>query len=166
MEFITAAEMEQIGQEVLEKFIIPSYDKSGHNASGELRRSLRVVVQENKTTFYGSDYAQFLILGRRPNKDQSDEAVRNWVKWFAPNVFQPWMDSKGLSMNAYLLANLIARKGTKKHRRGSRDNFMDVLKSSELLDYVRGRIGFFVKASIVSDVRERLLALRAENDKQ
>ena len=42
MEFITQSEIEQIGQEVLEMFIIPSYEAKGHNASGELKNSFRV----------------------------------------------------------------------------------------------------------------------------
>lgn len=159
MEFITEVEIEQIGREVLEKFIIPSYTAKGHNASGELQRSLRVRTEGNKAIFSGLEYAQYLIIGRRPNKDQSPEAINNWVKWFAPNVFNPWMQAKGISGSAYPIAYKIAREGTKQFREPAED-FMAILGSQEVMDYVRERIGNHLRVNIANTLRDQLKAMR------
>lgn len=159
MEFITEAEIEEIGREVLELFIIPSYAAKGHNASGELQQSLRSRAEGNKAIFSGLEYAQYLIIGRRPNKDQSPEAINNWVKWFAPNVFNPWMQAKGLSGSAYPIAYKIAREGTKQFREPTED-FMAILGSQQVMDYVRDRIGQSMKVNIANTLRDQLRALR------
>jgi len=163
MEFITESEMEQIGQEVLEKFIIPSYDAKGHNASGELRNSFRVRSEPGKVIFSGFDYAQYLIIGRRPNKDQSPEAITNWARWFGKNVFDPWVSAKGLSLNPYAVAYKIAREGTKQYREGGDDDFLNILESKEVEEYLKERVGDFIRVNIANTLRNDLKALRNDN---
>lgn len=158
--FLNESDIQQIGQEVLEKFVIPSYIKKGHNASGDLLASFRVRAEGSKAIISGHDQAQYLIFGRRRNKDQSDEAISNWVKWFAPNVFQPWMDSKNLSMNAYALAYKIARDGTKMHREGG-ESFLAVLSSQEVQDYVTDRVRGMATVIIKRTLRDELWKLKA-----
>lgn len=162
MEFITQSEIEQIGQEVLEKFIIPSYEAKGHNASGELKSSFRVRSEPNKVIFSGFDYAQYLIIGRRPNKDQSPEAINNWARWYGANVFSSWVSSKGLSLNPFAVAYKIAREGTKQYREPTED-FMAILGSRQVIDYVRDRIGQSMKVNIANTLRDQLRALRNGN---
>jgi len=159
MEFITQSEIEQIGQEVLEKFIIPSYEAKGHNASGELKNSFRVRSEPGKVIFSGFDYAQYLIIGRRPNKDQSPEAINNWVRWYGANVFSSWVSSKGLSLNPFAVAYKIAREGTKQFREPTED-FMAILGSQQVMDYVRDRIGQSMKVNIANTLRDQLRSLR------
>lgn len=163
MEFITQSEIEQIGQEVLEMFIIPSYEAKGHNASGELKNSFRVRSEPGKVIFSGFDYAQYLIIGRRPNKDQSPEAINNWARWYGANVFGPWVSSKGLGLNPFAVAYKIAREGTKQYREGGDDDFMKVLESPQVADYLRQRVGFFVRANIANTLRNDLRALKNGN---
>ncbi len=154
--FLSESDIQQIGQEVLEKFVIPSYKDKGHNASGELLASFRVRAEGDKAIISGSDQAQYLIFGRRPNKDQSPEAINNWVKWFAPNVFQPWMDSKGLSMNAYALAYSIARDGTKMHREGG-ESFLAVLSSQEVSKYIQDRVKGMATVRVAETLKDYLI---------
>lgn len=159
MEFITQSEIEQIGHEVLEKFIIPSYEAKGHNASGELKNSFRVRSEPGKVIFSGFDYAQYLIIGRRPNKDQSPEAINNWARWYGANVFSSWVSSKGLSLNPFAVAYKIAREGTKQFREPTED-FMAILGSQQVMDYVRDRIGQSMKVNIANTLRDQLRSLR------
>lgn len=159
MVILSQEEIRQIGQEILERFIIPSYTEKNHNASGELLNSFRVRAEEGKAIISALDYAQYLIIGRRPNKDQSEEAIRNWVKWYAPNVFSPWMASKGIDGSPYPIAYKIAREGTKQFREPTED-FMAILGSQQVLDYVRDRIGQSMRVNIANTLRDQLRALR------
>lgn len=154
--FLSESDIKQIGQEVLEKFVIPSYMKSGHNASGDLLASFRVRAEGDKAIISGHDQAQYLIFGRNPNKDQSPEALRNWVKWFAPNVLQPWMQSKGISGSPYPIAYKIARDGTKMHREGG-ENFLAVLSSQDVSQYIQDRVKGIATVRISETLKEYLM---------
>lgn len=162
MDILSQEEIRQIGQEILERFIIPSYTEKNHNASGELLNSFRVRAEEGKAIISALDYAQYLIIGRRPNKDQSEEAIRNWVKWYAPNVFSPWMATKGIDGSPYPIAYKIAREGTKQHREPSED-FMKILDSPNVTEYIRTRVGNAIIANVQNTLRNELMKLRHGN---
>ena len=78
-------------------------------------------------------------------------------------MFDPWVAAKGLSLNPFAVAYKIAREGTKQYREGGDDDFMKVLESPQVADYLRQRVGFFVRANIANTLRNDLRALRNGN---
>ena len=158
-EFITEEQIRDITWEVINRFVIPDFEARGHNASGKWLDSLSVRAEPNKGVISGTEYTQFLIDGRGPNKDQKPEAINNWARWYGSNVFKPWAESKGLSLNPYAVAYSIARTGTKIYKEGGSD-FLKVLESEEVKKYVLDRLGIFIKANINNILRDSLIKLK------
>lgn len=158
MELVSEIEIETITREVIDKFVIPAYNDKGHNASGELLASFRSRAEGNKGIISGASQAQYLIFGRRPNKDQSPEAINQWVRWAIPAIIQPWMATKGLSGSAFPIAYTIATEGTRQHRKGL-ESFLAVLDSQEVRDYVIDRVKGMLTLSVKQILRDKLLEL-------
>lgn len=146
MDIITETDIQEVTRLVIDNFLIPDFLDRGHNASGEWIDSVSGRAEKNRGIISAPRYTGSLIDGRSPNKDQDPESIRKWVMWYAPNIFEPWMQNKGINMNAYAVAYKIAREGTKIYREGGSD-FLDVLKTEEVKNFM---LDFLSKKAIAN----------------
>jgi len=158
-EVISEEEIRQITLEVINKFVIPDFEERGHNASGNWIESIDVRAEHNKGIITGPAYTGALTDGRGPNKNQDPEAIANWAWWYGGNVFKPWSESKGLDLNPYAVAYTIAKRGTKIYREGGSD-FLKILETQEVKDYIIQRISFMATANVKLMLKESLQKLK------
>jgi hypothetical protein len=102
---------------VLKKFgeslvadISQSIEQSGVTASGNLQRSLRYEVTDNRLTVYGAPYAKTVEEGRGPTQKAGGD-LRSQIR--------RWIDDKGIIPDgitkdslAFLISRKIHREGT------------------------------------------------------
>lgn len=134
-------------QGVIDLFLKPKFIELGMNASGKWLNSLEPRVLNGVGEIWGMDYTYWLNNGRGPNKDQSPEKLKAWAYWYGINVIKPWATAKGLVLDSPIgVAYSIAKKGTK--NRPDRDDFMDVLQSKEVSDYIYSKIGAAINVEL------------------
>lgn len=159
-EVITQKDIEDIGIAIVDRFLKPHFIEADLNATGETMDSIGSRAETSRVVFTANESMNYAIYGRGPNKDQDGEAVDNWVKWFAPNKFKPWMDAKNLTMNEYALAYTIARTGSKRFRDGNPSEYLDILKTQEVKDYIISQLVGKAKFNIQIILKESLYKLR------
>lgn len=163
--FITEEEITDILWQVVERFVKPDFIERGFNASGNWLQSVEVSTQtEDRLSYKGNilapHYTEFLIRGRGANKNQNPEAIRNWVKWYAPHVFEPWMQNKGITdLDPWILAYSIARTGTRIFKDGGTD-FLEILSSEEVISFIRNKISELIRIRVEKTLFEELKKLR------
>jgi hypothetical protein len=103
----------------IEKDLIKNYKRLGLKASGDWEKSVESKSSESRGTVKASilanDYTQYMENGRRPNKDQSEDAIRRWVGWAGNTIIKDWLKDKGLQnkLNPFAVAYKIATEGIK-----------------------------------------------------
>lgn len=131
---IEQEEIEKVIDDVIRLFLIPKFRELGMPASGEWEEN----VEARGNEIWGRDYTEYLVEGRPPNQDQSEEAIRRWVGWAGSTILKDWVSSKGLNINPYAVAYKIAREGTSWYPNGS--DLLEVLESQEVADYINSQI--------------------------
>ncbi len=90
--------------------LIKSYEGKGLRASGEYAKELKTVVTTSGTKINakitGPVQSIFMEGGRAPNRDTSDQAVKN-LGWH----LKQWVADKGIDVNPYAAAHKIVNKG-------------------------------------------------------
>lgn len=151
---IPNTEIVKVMQGVIDNYLKPKFIELGMSATGDWLNALEARASLNKGEIWGNDYTYWLNFGRGPNKDQSQQALRAWAYWYSENVIKPWANAKGLVFDNYFgVAYNIAVNGTKKHP--ERINFLDVLSSQEVMDYINQEIGKY----IVNELRLNIVKL-------
>lgn len=90
------------------------------NATGKTIQSMQVRVTESNGAYTGE-------LSGRPFFGALETGSKPWTKQykhppkFFRDIIQEWIDAKGLSLNAYLVARKIMNAGTSLYREGGRD---------------------------------------------
>lgn len=155
MDYLTQEDIEKVTWDVINTFVIPDFDSRDHNASGKWKNTLGVRSETSKGVITGMDYTQFLIDGRKPNKDQSPEALSHFARWAGHYIFKPWIQNKGLNLNPYAVAYIIAKEGTKIHKEGGSD-FLEILESKEVQEFILKKLGDKITVRVVNDLRNEL----------
>lgn len=159
-ELITQENILEITNGVIDNFLKPHFIEKGLSASGSTVDSMTARTEINKGIISANASIGAALYGRGPNKDQNDEAVNNWVKWFAPNVFQPWMNIRGLSGSPYALAHTIAREGSRRFRENDPSDFLEILKTEEVRQYLKSKLSIFVKANLQVVLKDSIEKLK------
>lgn len=157
-EVITQEEIIEITQNVIDLFVIPDFESRGHNASGEWLRSLRAEARGNSGVIIGKNYTEYLVTGSKPQQ-KSDEDIRKWVGWAGKYIFDQWVQNKGLNLNPYAVAHKIAKEGSKIYREGGSD-FLRILESDEVINYVISQLRDKISVKVVNILRNDLLKLK------
>lgn len=94
---------------------------AGANATGKTIRSLEVVVSSESGSAWtgelkGRSFFGALETGTKPWANQYKHPPR-----FFRELIAEWIQAKGLTLNAYLVARKIMREGSKLYREGGRD---------------------------------------------
>lgn len=109
-------------QEVIDKWLkdtqsalVENYDALGLRASGRWARSLAPYQTRENNRFLvgimGEKYTGAIEFGRRPNRNQTKEALQKWVGWAGSTFLADWVKAKGLRISPYAVAWKIARQG-------------------------------------------------------
>ena len=118
-------------------------------ASGEWEAN----VQARKNEIWGRDYTEYLALGRPPNNDQDEDAIRRWVGWAGSTILAQWVQDKGLNINPYAVAYKIAREGTSYYPEGT--DLLEVLESREVAEYIMDQMRDLVVLQITTEFQNQ-----------
>lgn len=151
---ITDEQIQKVMQGVIDNFLIPSFINSGHNASGKFVQSLSADAYENKGFINGNDYIYFIINGRKPNKDQSPEALNHFMKWAGHYIFKDWVKEKGIQASPYAIAYHVGKYGYEGDA-----SLLDVLQSNEVKDYVYNEMGVYLNGQIKITVNQSIKSI-------
>lgn len=143
----------EVIQGVIDDFLKPKFISLGMNASGQWIDSLEARVNNGVGEIWGMDYTYYLSNGRSPNEDQSPEAINHFVKWAGYYIFKPWAESKGISINPYLVARKIATEGTNYYPEGT--DLISFLSSQEVTDYINKKIAAHILSSFQTEMVKR-----------
>jgi len=146
---VSDEQIQKVMQGVIDNFLIPSFTQSGHNASGKFIKSLSADGQDNKGYINGNDYIQYIIYGRRPNKDQSPEALNHFMKWAGHYIFKDWVKEKGIQANPYAVALHVAKYGYE-----GDPTLLNILQSPEVQNYVYNEMGVYLSGQIKITIQE------------
>ena len=149
MALVEDSEIEKIIDGVIRLFLIPKFRELGMQASGEWEAN----VQARKNEIWGRDYTEYLALGRPPNNDQDEDAIRRWVGWAGSTILAKWVVDKGLNINPYAVAYKIAREGTSYYPEGT--DLLEVLESREVAEYIMDQLRDLVVLSITTEFQNQ-----------
>lgn len=158
MELISKEEIEKITQAVIDEFVIPDFNNRGHNASGQWLESLEARAEDNKGIIRGTDYTKYLVTGSEPQQGKSNKELLAWAGWYGKNVFEAWVESKGLNINPYAVAFNIAKYGSKTYRDGG-SNFLQILESDEVKEFILSRLSSVIVVNVRNIILEDLKKL-------
>ena len=91
--------------------IIANYNSKGRRASGGFEAKTYVQVEDNKGAIMAPRYSGVMLFGRRPNFNQSDEAIMHFTRWAGHYIFKDWVQAKGYNINPYAVAYKKAKYG-------------------------------------------------------
>lgn len=157
---ITENEIKRITQGVIDNYLVPRFLELNHNASGDWVDKVAAETEPNKGVITGLDYTEYPAQGRMPNKDADPKALKAWAGWAGNTFIKDWVNDKGLSLNPFAVAYNIAKKGTELYRNDGEPNFLDVLSTPEVQDYIIQELGFGLKASVQNTLRDSLKELK------
>ncbi len=140
---ISDAQIQKVMYGVINDYLIPDFLNSGHNASSEFVRSVSGDGYQNKGYINGNDYIYFVINGRKPNKDQSPEALNHFMKWAGHYIFKKWVDEKGIKANPYAVAYHVGKYGYEGDK-----NLLAILQSQQVQNYVYTEMGIYLNGQI------------------
>ena len=149
MALVEDSEIEKIIDGVIRLFLIPKFRELGMQASGEWEAN----VQARKNEIWGRDYTEYLALGRPPNNDQDEDAIRRWVGWAGSTILAQWVQDKGLNINPYAVAYKIAREGTSYYPEGT--DLLEVLESREVAEYIMDQMRDLVVLQITTEFQNQ-----------
>jgi len=97
--------------------LIENYKRLGLKASGnwanELENRIEVKTDGYNIKILAAPYTGVMTGGRKPNKNQSKEALRKWIGWAGSTIIKDWVKLKGINANPFAIAYKIAREGIK-----------------------------------------------------
>jgi len=112
--------------------IIDAATQRGMSASGKTLDSLQVVETPNGYELQANSSIYFLEHGRGPTTvPKGNPGNPDLVE-----IIQNWLDAKGLSLNAYAVANTIHKNGTRLYRSGGNSGILSVPLNLDTLDQV------------------------------
>jgi len=157
---ITEQRIKRITQGVIDNYLVPRFIELNHSASGEWVQEVEADSGVKKGIIKGLDYTQYPAQGRPPNKDADPQALKAWAGWAGNTFIKDWINDKGLSLNPFAVAYNIAKKGTELHEKGGEPNFLDVLSSKEVQDYIIRELEVGLKATVNNNLRDSLKELK------
>lgn len=135
--------IQDVLNEVVERFLKPKFIELGMNASGDWLRSLEVRTSLNRGEIWGKYYSYWLSEGRGPNHNQSPESIGRFVGWAGSAFLRQWCIDKGIDPKlSYAIAYKIAKEGTDYYPNGT--DLIDVLQSSEVTQFINNKIGEYI----------------------
>lgn len=144
-DFITYEEVQEILEEVIQKFLIPRFIDLGMPASGEWVDN----IHARGSSIWGRDYTEQLIYGRRPGEFAPIAPLIKWVE-----VKLGIYGDEAVSV-AWAVNHKIKNEGTNYFQQGG-TTLMEVLKENEVQDYIISRARGIIQKNVVFEIRRKL----------
>ena len=141
-------------QGVIDEYLKPKFIELGMNASGKWLENLQADAVNGVGYIRGLDYTFYLANGRKPNQDQSPEAINHFTKWAGFYIFTKWVKDKGISANPYAVARAVAMNGTRNYPSGT--DLLTVLTSKEVNQYLYTKINAGVAGKLRLEIQNRV----------
>jgi len=100
---------------------ISKHEDLGMKATGDWIDSVEVVMNAKGGKILANDYTEWLVQGRPPNKNSSEEEIRKWAVGFGSEggKIYEWAKAKNINISPIAIAYSIARNGTKSYPEGT-----------------------------------------------
>lgn len=141
---IPPEKIQQILEEVIEKFFKPKFIELGMNASGKWLNSLSVEYSENKGIIKGMDYTYYLANGRAPG---NRPPIQPLVEWVGHKFGITGNEARSA---AFAIATKIAREGTNYYPNGT--DLVEVLSSPEVISYINSQVSNSLEVSVKLEI--------------
>lgn len=145
MSYFLPQELERIGNEVVQLFLIPRFRELDMNATGEWLQSLEVQTAGDSVTIRGRHYSEQLAKGREPGKMPPVNAIERWV-----NAKIGFSGSDGRAM-AWAIAKKIQKEGTTWYQKGGSD-LIEVLEEPQTVEYVQNQLAGILQIRIADNL--------------
>lgn len=133
--------------------LVQKYESSGRKASGKFGQSVRIETGDNSSQMFGASHIWQMVNGRRPNQNQSPDAIRRWVGWAGSTFLKDWVQAKGISASPYAIAYKIAREGVKVPNANNDGRLLaDTIYDPTATDDLKRRIG----RNFLTDVKQQI----------
>lgn len=140
--------------------LVEVYLSEGIKASGRWERALvENVKAEGATirgTLTGEDYTEYIQNGRRPNANQSPEALRRWVGYMGNGPIAQWVKDKGLTLSPFAVAYKIAREGVRVPNQHNPGDLISRVVNQQAIDELNKRLSHASVTSATSEIRNIL----------
>lgn len=123
-------------------------------ASGKFGESLNIQSEPNRAVMLGDSHVWYMVNGRQPNKDQSPEAIRNFVGFAGSTFLADWVQQKGLSISPYAVAYHIARNGITVPNAHNDGRLLDDTFTDESVQDLQRRLTNNFVTQITSDIKK------------
>jgi hypothetical protein len=146
MEYLEPKEIQQVMEEVIDRYLIPSFLALGMNASGEWREHLEGTPDGR---IRGRDYTIQLVNGRRPGTYAPIEPLKQWA------MIKLGLDEKQATGMAFAMSKKFKEEGSKYYREGG-TTLLDILESQDVIQYITSRFQFFITQQITLEIQQYL----------
>ena len=136
--------IEQVLQEIVDKFLIPRFNQLNMNASGQWINSLEVDFDGKFGNIKGQDYTKYLVEGR-PNGSMPPISVL--IKWVEDKF--GYTGQQAIN-TAWAVAKKIQREGTEYYPDGT--DLLEVLQTKEVTDYFNDRVADLIIINAVTNL--------------
>lgn len=150
---IPDSRIQEIMQEVIDKFLIPKFISLGMNASGQWISSLQARAESGRGEIWGMDYTRYLVNGRAPGKRPPIQPLVQWVG------YKFGLSGQEATGAAFAIANKIAKEGTDYYPNGT--DLLEVLQSPDVTQYIYDSAQVELVGVVSAEIKRNLQTLFA-----
>lgn len=138
-----------------------SYEAKNIKASGKWGKSLQKKVTESNgkinVVIEGEKYTGVFVYGRKKNKNDSQEQIRNFAFWAGDSFIKQWVKDKGLNLNPIAVAYNIARNGIEVPNNFGNNGkvISDVINDKSIKELVDSIGGVYLE-KVITDIKNTL----------
>lgn len=148
--YFDSKEIEQILQEVVDKFLIPKFHELKMNASGEWLQNVEVEAGEDKGVIRARYYTEYLTKGRPPSENLPPiSAIKKWV------MAKFGKSDKEAETMAWAVAYKIKKEGTKWYNQEDGSELVKILESTPVKIYIQERMGGILRVKIQEQLKRQ-----------
>lgn len=149
--YFDSKEIEQILQEVVDKFLIPKFHELEMNASGEWVQNVEVEAEGDNGVIKARYYTEYLTKGRPPSEKLPPiSAIKKWV------MAKFGKSDKEAESMAWAVAYKIKKEGTKWHTEDGSE-LVTVLESQQVVDYIQDRMAGLLRVKVAEELKRQAI---------
>ncbi|BAP30133.1 uncharacterized protein CHSO_1096 [Chryseobacterium sp. StRB126] len=133
LEVITVEEIKSVMNEVVEKFLIPRFNKLNMNATGDWLAAVGGEAEPNRGIIMGLDYTEKLVHGQEPTTVPIPD-LKRWAK----AKFK--LSDAAAAVAAVRVQKKIEAVGTTWYEQGG-SNLLEVLEEQDTINFVNMKLG-------------------------
>lgn len=143
MEYLSAAQIERILDDVIELFLIPRFLDLGMDATGEWRENL----ESQGNVIRGRHYTEQLVNGRAPGTFAPIEPLRRWA------MAKLGLDDREALGAAFAISRKLEAEGSNYWIQGG-TTLLEILTSQDVADFITQNAQTFVQEQVDLEIRE------------